>query len=158
MFSTLAVYSFIIVKLSLIGKSELAQLSITNLIFVFLLSNSLQNAMAGRDNTLEGGLLAASVLFTLNIVFKKLKILFSSFKKALESDAGILVHNRGIIAGNGTKNLTSIDKFFQTICEHGSRKLSNIDRVLLKTDDNISGASNQYKHSSRRMINRKSNE
>ena len=64
--STSGVYVFIIIALRILGKTELAQLSITDLIFVLLISNAVQNAMVGSDTTLGGGILAASVLFILN--------------------------------------------------------------------------------------------
>ena len=66
--STTCVYLFIILALRLLGKTELAQLSITDLIFVLLISNAVQNAMVGEDTSLGGGLLAASVLFILNYI------------------------------------------------------------------------------------------
>ena len=64
--STASVYLFIVVVLRILGKTELAQLSVTDLIFVLLISNAVQNAMVGADTSLEGGLVAASVLFAMN--------------------------------------------------------------------------------------------
>jgi uncharacterized membrane protein YcaP (DUF421 family) len=84
--STSGVYIFIIVALRLLGKTELAQLSITDLIFVLLISNAVQNAMVGSDTSLGGGLLAASVLFLLNFIFKKLKFRFPFLRKVIEGE------------------------------------------------------------------------
>lgn len=90
--STTGVYVFIIIALRVLGKTELAQLSITDLIFVLLISNAVQNAMVGSDTTLGGGILAASVLFVLNLIFKKLKYTFPSIKKVIEGEPVILIH------------------------------------------------------------------
>ena len=78
--STSGVYLFIILALRILGKTELAQLSITDLIFVLLISNAVQNAMVGSDTSRGGGILAASVLFILNFIFKKLKYKFTNKK------------------------------------------------------------------------------
>ena len=50
--NSVAVYLFIIVAIRLFGKKELAQLTIIDLTFILLISNSVQNAMVGPDSTL----------------------------------------------------------------------------------------------------------
>ncbi|MBP1756443.1 MAG: hypothetical protein H6Q59_2841 [Firmicutes bacterium] len=57
--SSLVIYLFIIIAIRLFGKKELSQLSVIDLVFVLLISNSVQNAMVGSDSTLTGGLVAA---------------------------------------------------------------------------------------------------
>ena len=71
--STLAVYLFIVVAIRLFGKKELAQLSVVDLVFILLISNSVQNAMVGPDSTLSGGLVAATSLFIVNYILKYLQ-------------------------------------------------------------------------------------
>lgn len=56
---SVAVYVFIILAIRLFGKKELAQLSIIDLVFILLISNSVQNAMVGSNTSLQGGLVAA---------------------------------------------------------------------------------------------------
>lgn len=60
------VYFFIIFALRLFGKKELTQLSIIDLVFILLISNSVQSAMIGDNTTLVGGLVAATSLFIVN--------------------------------------------------------------------------------------------
>lgn len=63
---TLAVYVALIVLLRLAGKRDLAQLNSFDLVVVLLLSNVVQNAVIGPDNSLLGGLIGASVLVGAN--------------------------------------------------------------------------------------------
>ena len=63
---TLAVYLALIVLLRLAGKRDLAQLNSFDLIVVLLLSNVVQNAVIGPDNSLLGGLIGAAVLIAAN--------------------------------------------------------------------------------------------
>src|SRR5437762_9563421 len=63
---TLAVYLALIVLLRLAGKRDLAQLNSFDLIVVLLLSNVVQNAVIGPDNSLLGGLIGATVLIAAN--------------------------------------------------------------------------------------------
>ena len=156
--STSGVYVFIIIALRLLGKTELAQLSITDLIFVLLISNAVQNAMVGSDSSLGGGILAASVLFILNFIFKKLKYRFPFLRKVIEGEPIILIHKGVVIIENCRKNEISQDELLQAIREHGSNSIEEVDSLILEADGNISVVSNDYKHHSVRRLKKRKNE
>jgi uncharacterized membrane protein YcaP (DUF421 family) len=63
---TVAVYGGLAVLLRLAGKRDLAQLNSFDLVVMLLLSNVVQNAVIGNDNSLSGGLLGAAVLVAVN--------------------------------------------------------------------------------------------
>ena len=63
---TVAVYVAIAVLLRLAGKRDLAQLNSFDLVVMLLLSNVVQNAVIGPDNSVTGGLLGAAVLLVVN--------------------------------------------------------------------------------------------
>jgi len=65
---TVGVYLGIVVLLRLAGKRDLAQLNSFDLVVIMLLSNVVQNAIIGPDNSLTGGLLGAVILVALNAV------------------------------------------------------------------------------------------
>ncbi len=69
MAKSVAIYICIIGAIRLFGKKELAQLSIIDLVFILLISNSVPNAMVGNDSTLQGGIAAALGLFYLQLYF-----------------------------------------------------------------------------------------
>ncbi len=69
---TVAVYLAIAVLLRLAGKRDLAQLNSFDLVVMLLLSNVVQNAVIGPDNSLSGGLLGAAVLLVVNSVVVRL--------------------------------------------------------------------------------------
>src|SRR2546425_13130839 len=66
---TAVIYLFLVAGLRLLGKRELGQMTIYDLVLVIVLANSVQNAMVGDDTTLVGGLVAATVLLLLNRLF-----------------------------------------------------------------------------------------
>jgi uncharacterized membrane protein YcaP (DUF421 family) len=155
--STTGVYLFIILALRILGKTELAQLSVTDLIFVLLISNAVQNAMVGSDTSLGGGILAASVLFVINFIFKKLKYKFPNLRKVLEGEPVILIHHGKMIESNCKKNGITKEELLQAIREHGSHSMEEIDSLILETDGNISVVSNEYKHHSIRRLKKRKN-
>jgi uncharacterized membrane protein YcaP (DUF421 family) len=63
---TAAVYGGIVILLRLGGKRDLAQLNSFDLVVLLLLSNVVQNAIIGNDNSLVGGLLGALILIAIN--------------------------------------------------------------------------------------------
>ncbi|MES1248337.1 MAG: DUF421 domain-containing protein, partial [Actinomycetota bacterium] len=65
---TAAVYLVLLALLHLAGKRELAQLNSFDLVVLLLLSNVVQNAIIGNDNSLLGGLLGAAILIVVNVV------------------------------------------------------------------------------------------
>src|SRR5207302_8740103 len=60
------VYAFLVVGLRLAGKRELAQLNPFDLVVLLTLSNTVQNAIIGDDNSVTGGLLGAATLLAVN--------------------------------------------------------------------------------------------
>ena len=71
---TAIVYAAILVGLRLAGKREMGQMTPFDLVVLLLLSNAVQNAMVGPDNSLVGGLAAAAVLLLLNAAITRLAV------------------------------------------------------------------------------------
>jgi uncharacterized membrane protein YcaP (DUF421 family) len=60
------VYLFLVVFLRIFGKRELAQLNPFDLVVLLSLSNTVQNAMIGDDNSVTGGVVGALALLAIN--------------------------------------------------------------------------------------------
>src|SRR2546428_12701309 len=66
---TAVVYVVVLVLLRVAGKRELGQMSAVDLVVILVIANAVQNAMTGGDNSLLGGVIAASTLVAMNILF-----------------------------------------------------------------------------------------
>jgi uncharacterized membrane protein YcaP (DUF421 family) len=137
-FSSVAVYFFIILAIRLFGKKELAQLSVYDLVFILLISNAVQNAMVGPDSTLTGGLVAAASLFVVNFILKKLQFRFPKFGKAIQGEAIMLVFEGEILSSNMNNAGITEDELMEVIREHGVASVSEVDLAVLEVDGNIS--------------------
>ena len=69
---TVVVYAFLLIGLRLAGKRELSQLNPFDLVVLLLLSNTVQNAIIGNDNSLIGGLAGAAALLVINAIVVRL--------------------------------------------------------------------------------------
>lgn len=90
---TVAVYLGLAVLVRLAGKRDLAQLNSFDLVVVLLLSNVVQNAVIGPDNSLTGGLLGAAVLIGFNAVVVRASIASERLNRLLEGTRTVLAHN-----------------------------------------------------------------
>ena len=137
-FSSVAVYFFIILAIRLFGKKELAQLSVYDLVFILLISNAVQNAMVGPDSTLTGGIVAAASLFVVNYILKKLQFRFPKFGKAIQGEVIMLVFNGEILSSNLKNAGITEDELMEVIREHSVASISEVDLAVLEVDGNIS--------------------
>jgi uncharacterized membrane protein YcaP (DUF421 family) len=88
---TVAVYGGLLILLRLGGKRDLAQLNSFDLVVLLLLSNVVQNAIIGNDNSLIGGLLGATVLFMANTLVVRAARTSELLDRVLEGEGTILV-------------------------------------------------------------------
>lgn len=149
--STVAVYLFIIIAIRLFGKKELSQLSVVDLVFILLISNSVQNAMVGSNSTLAGGLIAAGALFVVNYLFKLILYRFPKVNRIVEGETLMLIYKGKLIHKNIEKAKLSIDEIMEAIREHGVSRISEVDLAVLEVDGNISVLSNEF---SRMTVNK----
>jgi uncharacterized membrane protein YcaP (DUF421 family) len=154
--SSAVVYIFITVAIRLFGKKELAQLSVLDIVFVLLLSNSVQNAMVGTDTSLLGGIIAAGTLFVLNYLFKYLLFRSKGFSHLLEGEPVILVVDGKVKDRNLRKMEISTDELIEAVHEHGVMSIRDVNLAMLEVDGNISIMSNDFKKRSvKKVVKRK---
>jgi uncharacterized membrane protein YcaP (DUF421 family) len=142
--SAVAVYLFLILAIRMFGKKELAQLSVLDLVFILLISNAVQNAMVLGDNSLIGGLLAATALFVVNYVMKYLQFRFPSFSKVLQGSPVMLVYKGQVLESHLKIAKITRDEVMEAIREHGVSSEKEVDLAILEVDGNISVQSHEF--------------
>ncbi len=142
--SSIAVYLFIIIAIRLFGKKELSQLSVIDLVFILLISNSVQNAMVGSNSTLTGGLAAASALFVTNYIFKQFLYHFPKFSKFIQGEEVLLIYNGKLNRKNMEKSRITEDELMEAIREHGVSGIEDVNLAIMEVDGNISVLSNDF--------------
>ena len=94
---TVAVYVFLLAGLRLAGKRELGQLNPFDLVVLLVLSNTLQNAIIGPDNSLGGGLIGAVMLLVLNSIVVRFLYDHPDLEKIVEGEADCLIQDGKIL-------------------------------------------------------------
>lgn len=90
---TVAVYATLAVLLRVAGKRDLAQLNTFDLVVMLLLSNVVQNAIIGNDNSLVGGLFGAAVLVAVNAAVVRLSVTSRRGSRIFEGSDSVLVED-----------------------------------------------------------------
>src|SRR5437868_13350358 len=85
------VYFFLIVGLRLAGKRELAQLNPFDLVVLLTISNTVQNAIIGNDNSVSGGIIGATTLLIVNYLVIRFLYRHENIDRFLEGSPDVLV-------------------------------------------------------------------
>ena len=97
------VYAFLIVGLRLAGKRELAQLNTFDLVVLLLLSNVVQNAIIGEDNSVTGGLIGAATLLVVNHVVVRFLFRHEQLDRVIEGEPDVLIDDGRLLEDRLTR-------------------------------------------------------
>ena len=132
------VYVFLIVGLRLAGKRELAQLNPFDLVVLLTLSNTVQNAIIGDDNTVTGGLIGAATLLLVNYMVVRFLYSHERIDRLVEGDCDVLIEG-GVVQMDRLKHeLITLNELETAAHKQGFGSLADIDRALLDPGGTIS--------------------
>ena len=132
------VYFFLVGGLRLLGKRELGQMTIYDLVLMIVLANSVQNAMVGQDNTLVGGLVAGITLLALNYSFNFLLAKSQKIENFMVGEpALILSGGKPLTERMKAEGVTHSD-LMTALREHGLTRPEDAHMCVLEVDGSIS--------------------
>ena len=125
------VYIFLIVGLRLAGKRELAQLNPFDLVVLLTLSNTVQNAIIGEDNSVIGGVIGASTLLFVNYVLVRFLSRHETLERLVEGEPRVLMENGQVKEDCLRKEAISIGELETAAHKQGFASLEDVDRAVL---------------------------
>ena len=126
------VYGFLIVGLRLAGKRELAQLNPFDLVVLLILSNTVQNAIIGDDNSVVGGLVGAATLLAINYVVVRFLYSHEKLDRAVEGKSDTLIENGKINMDRLRSELVTMQELEAAARKQGFDSLAEISRAILE--------------------------
>src|ERR1700682_3877655 len=99
------VYLALVVLLRIFGKRELAQLNPFDLVVLLSLSNTVQNAIIGNDNSLTGGLIGALALLAMNYLVVRFLFRHRRLDQIFEGQPTTLIDHGHVIEKNLSREL-----------------------------------------------------
>ncbi|MFL5613758.1 MAG: DUF421 domain-containing protein [Gemmatimonadaceae bacterium] len=129
---TIAVYAFLLIGLRVAGKRELTQLNPFDLVVLLLLSNTVQNAIIGEDNSLIGGVFGAATLLALNGIV--VRALFHWGKlDTIEGRPDVLIRNGHIVRRHLERELITLAELEAAARRQGIESLAHVKHCRLET-------------------------
>jgi len=135
---TAIVYVAILAGFRFLGKRELGQMNVFDLVLILLIANAVQNAMVGPDFSVTGGLVAALVLLLIDRGLALARLQVPGFGKLFESGPTVIVQNGKPLAGPMRRQGLSVEDLQMAMREHGLDKLSDVQLAVLEEDGSIS--------------------
>jgi uncharacterized membrane protein YcaP (DUF421 family) len=132
------VYGFLIVALRLAGKRELAQLNPFDLVVLLTLSNTVQNAIIGEDNSLSGGLIGAATLLLVNYLVIRFLFVHDRIDRLVEGQPDVLIDHGRVREDHLKKELLTKNELETAAHRQGFADLREVDHAEIEPGGGIS--------------------
>ena len=132
MMRPIIVYVFLIAALRIFGKRELAQLNPFDLVVLLCLSNTVQNAIIGDDNSVTGGLIGAFTLLLINYLVVRFLFRHRRLDQIIEGAATVLIENGQLNERGLASELLTESELLTVAHRQGFASLHEIERCLLE--------------------------
>jgi len=123
------VYIFLIVALRLSGKRGLAQLNPFDLVVLLTLSNTVQNAIIGEDNSVTGGFIGAATLLGVNHLVVKYLYSHEKAERFVEGDPDVIIDNGVVQMDCLNRELITLAELQASAHKQGFDSLEEVDRA-----------------------------
>jgi len=132
------VYGFLVVVLRLSGKRELVQLNPFDLVVLLTLSNTVQNAIIGEDNSVSGGLIGATALLTTNYLVVRFLYKHKKLDQIVEGKADVLIEGGKVRTDHLRQELITVAQLEAAARKQGFGSLAEVDQCILEPGGTLS--------------------
>jgi uncharacterized membrane protein YcaP (DUF421 family) len=137
-FRGLVVYLALLLLLRLTGKRQVGQLAPFDLVLLLVLSNAVQNAMNGGDNSLVGGLISAVTLITLNSLLGYVTYRSQKLEAIIEGRPEVLIHNGKLYPGVMASARLTHHELNAALRQAGCAAVEDVKYAVLENNGSIS--------------------
>ena len=126
------VYVFLVLLLRVFGKRELAQLNPFDLVVLLSLSNTVQNAIIGDDNSVSGGIIGAFTLLGVNYVVVRFLFGHRRLDQIVEGKSAVLVKEGHICKDQLAKELITVAELQTVVRRQGLEGIHEVETCVLE--------------------------
>jgi uncharacterized membrane protein YcaP (DUF421 family) len=135
---SVVIYLFLLIAFRFTGKRQVGQLTPFDLVVLLIISNVVQNAVIGNDNSLGGGMLGAVTILLLNAGVSEVSYRFKSFRRLAGGEPTLLVHNGKILQDHMKKERISIEDLDAALRKNGVVSVDSVRFAVLEENGQIS--------------------
>lgn len=126
------IYAFLVISLRLSGKRELVQLNPFDLVVLLTLSNTVQNAIIGDDNSVLGGIIGATSLLVTNYLVVRFLYDHRKLDQLVEGRADVLIEDGKVRTQHLRKELITMPQLQAAAHKQGFASLSEVEQCVLE--------------------------
>jgi uncharacterized membrane protein YcaP (DUF421 family) len=126
------VYVFLVIALRVFGKRELAQLNPFDLVVLLSLSNTVQNAIIGNDNSVSGGIVGALALLAINYLVVRFLFRHRRLDQIFEGDPETLVEHGKVDDNALARELLTHAELTTVLHRQGFDSVAEVERCVLE--------------------------
>ena len=126
------VYIFLVVLLRVFGKRELAQLNPFDFVVLISLSNTVQNAIIGDDNSVSGGFIGAAALMIVNYLVVRFLFRHRRLDQVIEGQAAVLVKDGKVQHKELARELITLPELDVVARRQGFDGVHSLDQCVLE--------------------------
>jgi len=134
----LIIYALLLVLLRLTGKRQVGQLSPFDLVLLLVLSNAVQNAMNGGDNSVLAGIILASGLIAVNYAVGVATLKSKKLEALVEGRPEILIHNGKLFADVLEREKLTHHELNAALRQAGCASVEEVHYAILENNGQIS--------------------
>ena len=132
------IYAFLVVSLRLSGKRELVQLNPFDLVVLLTLSNTVQNAIIGEDNSVLGGIIGATSLLVTNYLVVRFLYDHRKLDQLVEGRADVLIENGKVRTQHLKQELITMAQLEAAARKQGFESLRDVEQCILEPGGTLS--------------------
>jgi uncharacterized membrane protein YcaP (DUF421 family) len=132
------IYFFLVLVFRLSGKRELVQLNPFDLVVLLTISNTVQNAIIGDDNSLAGGMIGATSLVITNYLVVRFLYDHRKLDQLVEGSPDVLIQGGEIRRHNLKRELITMAQLEAAARKQGFGALSEVDQCILEPGGTLS--------------------
>lgn len=126
------VYGALVVLLRIFGKRELAQLNPFDLVVLLSLSNTVQNALIGNDNSLTGGLFGAFTLLAVNYLVVRFLFRHRRLDEIFEGHPTVLIEGGRIVKSALAREMMTRAELMTVLHKQGFSGPAEVETCILE--------------------------
>jgi uncharacterized membrane protein YcaP (DUF421 family) len=132
------VYLAVLLLLRMGGKRQIGQMGTGEFVAILLISNAVQNAMNGGDNSITGGLILAAVIIFLSFGIDYFTFKSKTLEAMIQGQPRLLIHKGHILTQNLNKEFLTLEELKTILRRQGILHIEDVQEAVLESNGSVS--------------------
>lgn len=132
------IYITVLLLLRLGGKRQVGQMGVGEFVAILLISNAVQNAMNGGDDSITGGIILAATIVFLSVGIDYLTYRSKLAEQIIEGTPTLLIHKGQVLQQSLGKELLTPHELQAMLRQQGIEDINDVEDAILESDGKLS--------------------